>query len=222
MFHALPYCFSAKPSPGLGRSANDCNLYSDTRGGESLRTWYVSITMIVTLRYTDSPLASHRWHIDCFRCNTCGITLDSNANPLLLGDGLLTCNDCTYSCSVCNKKIEDLVILTSDQTFCAICFKCRSCKKKIESLRHARTSQGILCMECHGDLGQTNSNHLRELQHQDDKGLPALPLEATPAALREAIERSEYTPQSLYDLFFLSVRQRRNPQSGSKAVGKRQ
>ncbi|KPI43447.1 Beta-chimaerin [Cyphellophora attinorum] len=97
-------------------------------------------------------LAGNRWHIDCFRCNTCGTLLDSDANLLLLGDGSLICNNCTYSCSGCGSKIEDLAILTGDQAFCSDCFKCRNCKKKIENLRYARTSQGIFCMDCHEAL----------------------------------------------------------------------
>jgi len=96
--------------------------------------------------------AGNRWHIDCFRCNTCGTLLDSDANLLLLGDGSLICNNCTYSCNACGNKIEDLAILTGDQAFCASCFRCRNCKRKIENLRYARTSQGIFCMSCHESL----------------------------------------------------------------------
>ena len=103
---------------------------------------------------SDSPslAAGNRWHIDCFRCNTCGTLLDSDANLLLLGDGSLICNNCTYSCNACGNKIEDLAILTGDQAFCASCFRCRNCKRKIENLRYARTSQGIFCMSCHESL----------------------------------------------------------------------
>ncbi|KAI5814201.1 hypothetical protein BZA77DRAFT_106349 [Pyronema omphalodes] len=32
-------------------------------------------------------LAGNRWHIDCFRCNSCSTLLDSDANLLLLSDG---------------------------------------------------------------------------------------------------------------------------------------
>lgn len=114
-----------------------------------------SSTMIsLRCQYTKSLLAGNRWHIDCFRCNSCGTLLDSDANLLLLGDGSLICNNCTYSCSACGNKIEDLAILTGDQAFCATCFRCRGCKKKIENLKYAKTSQGIFCMECHESLMQ--------------------------------------------------------------------
>lgn len=149
---------------------------------------------MVTLRdrYTHHRPAGNRWHIDCFRCNTCLTLLDSDANLLLLGDGSLICNNCTYSCSACGNKIEDLAILTGDQAFCATCFRCRNCKKKIENLKYARTSQGIFCMECHESLMQRrrkksakNGAHRREKHNHNhhhqggtmllDKSLPSLP-----------------------------------------------
>lgn len=112
------------------------------------------MTICIRCHYTERLAAGNRWHIDCFRCNTCGTLLDSDANLLLLGDGSLICNNCTYSCSACGNKIEDLAILTGDQAFCASCFRCRNCKKKIENLKYARTSQGIFCMDCHESLMQ--------------------------------------------------------------------
>ncbi|KAL6719869.1 Rho-type gtpase-activating protein [Lecanora helva] len=165
---------------------------------------------MVTLRdrYTDWLPAGNRWHIDCFRCNTCGTILDSDANLLLLGDGSLICNNCTYSCSVCGNKIEDLAILTGDQAFCATCFKCRNCKKKIENLKYARTSQGIFCMECHESLmqrrrkkGQKNGTsrhkHFQPAPNGSamllDKSLPSLPPSAVPQG---ALYPEEESPPS--------------------------
>ena len=138
-------------------------------------------------------LATYRWHIDCFRCNTCGTLLDSDANLLLLGDGSLICSNCTYSCSACGNKIEDLAILTGDQAYCAACFRCRNCKKKIENLRYARTSQGMFCMECHDGLmarrrkkTALNSRRAKQASASNnssillDKSLPSLPPSAVP------------------------------------------
>lgn len=200
---------SAEPRPSLDSSADDCNLRLDTRGRKGLRTWYVSDTTMVTLRdrYTNSLPAGNRWHIDCFRCNTCGTILDSDANLLLLGDGSLICNNCTYSCSVCNNKIEDLAILTGDQAFCATCFKCRNCKKKIENLKYARTSQGIFCMECHESLMQRRrkksqknaSSRHKHLQQPPNntmllhKSLPSLP----PNAVNQSTD-NESPPSESY------------------------
>ena len=134
----------------------------------------------------NNAIAGNRWHIDCFRCNTCGTLLDSDANLLLLGDGSLICNNCTYSCSACGDKIEDLAILTGEQAFCASCFKCRNCKRRIENLRYARTSQGIFCMACHESLmarrrkrSKASRQHTATLNGAVtsvfDKSLPALP-----------------------------------------------
>ncbi|KAF2279208.1 RhoGAP-domain-containing protein [Westerdykella ornata] len=137
-------------------------------------------------------LAGNRWHIDCFRCNTCGTLLDSDANLLLLGDGSLICNNCTYSCNHCGNKIEDLAILTGDQAFCANCFRCRNCKRKIENLRYARTSQGIFCMSCHESLMARRRKKSKKPPAaapapKVDKSLPALPPNA-------AVPQANFTP----------------------------
>ncbi|KAL8817644.1 MAG: hypothetical protein Q9223_003560 [Gallowayella weberi] len=167
------------------------------------------MTVASRCRYTKKFAAGNRWHIDCFRCNTCTTLLDSDANLLLLGDGSLICNNCTYSCSACNNKIEDLAILTGDQAFCASCFRCRNCKKKIENLKYARTSQGIFCMECHESLMQRrrkktakhgSSRHKHTLQQQPSgntmllhKSLPSLP----PSALApEATIQNPLSPEN--------------------------
>lgn len=150
-------------------------------------------------------LAGNRWHLDCFRCNTCNTLLDSDANLLLLGDGSLICNNCTYSCSACGNKIEDLAILTGEQAFCATCFRCRNCKRKIENLRYARTSHGIFCMNCHESLmarRRKKSKAAAQAKSRDkdgspmitDKSLPALPPNAVPPNTGFSTER--VTPDS--------------------------
>lgn len=142
-------------------------------------------------RPANYAIAGNRWHLDCFRCNTCNTLLDSDANLLLLGDGSLICNNCTYSCNACGNKIEDLAILTGDQAFCATCFRCRNCKRKIENLRYARTSQGIFCMSCHESLmarrrkkskaaAQAKAREKEGSPMIKDKSLPALPPNAIP------------------------------------------
>ncbi|KZF23394.1 RhoGAP-domain-containing protein [Xylona heveae TC161] len=159
-------------------------------------------------------LAGNRWHIDCFRCNTCDSALDSDANLLMLGDGSLICNNCTYSCCACGNKIEDLAILTGDQAFCGNCFRCRNCKRKIENLRYARTSQGIFCMNCHESLmarrrkkakmaKQNTASSLANSPMLLDKSLPSLPPSAIPpnaftpdpSLLESPPERRDRSPQ---------------------------
>ncbi|KAI5962125.1 RGA2 [Candida pseudojiufengensis] len=97
-------------------------------------------------------LGEDRWHIDCFNCSKCNTSLGCNSNFLVLGNGNLICSNCSYNCKQCNRKIDDLAILTGDQAYCSNCFKCRSCKNKIEDLRYARTSKGLFCMDCHEKL----------------------------------------------------------------------
>ncbi|KAI1383142.1 RhoGAP-domain-containing protein [Hypoxylon trugodes] len=155
-------------------------------------------------------LAGNRWHLNCFRCNTCGTLLDSDANLLLLGDGSLICNNCTYSCSACGDKIEDLAILTGDQAFCAACFRCRNCKRKIENLRYARTSQGIFCMNCHESLmarrrKKSKAAAQAKAREKDaspmimEKSLPALPPNAIPpnAFSNDRVDPESDTPTEL-------------------------
>lgn len=160
--------------------------------------------------------AGHRWHLNCFRCNTCGTLLDSDANLLLLGDGSLICNNCTYSCNACGNKIEDLAILTGDQAFCATCFRCRNCKRKIENLRYARTSQGIFCMSCHESLmARRRKKHKAAAQAKarekdaspmiTEKSLPALP----PSGLETPTEMSPRPPRVPYTS---NIRQERSPE----------
>lgn len=152
----------------------------------------------------NTALAGLRWHLDCFRCNTCNTLLDSDANLLLLGDGSLICNNCTYSCNACGNKIEDLAILTGDQAFCATCFRCRNCKRKIENLRYARTSQGIFCMSCHESLmarrrKKSKAAAQAKAREKDgspmikEKSLPALPPNAIPP---NAFSNDKVSPDS--------------------------
>ncbi|KAI1820762.1 rho GTPase activator Rga [Xylaria intraflava] len=153
-------------------------------------------------------LAGNRWHLDCFRCNTCGTLLDSDANLLLLGDKSLICNNCTYSCSACGDKIEDLAILTGEQAYCAACFRCRNCKRKIENLRYAKTSQGIFCMNCHESLMARRRKKSKAAQAKArekdgsvvvDKSLPALPPNAIPpnAFSNDRVNPEPDTPSEL-------------------------
>ncbi|EFW98738.1 Rho GTPase activator [Grosmannia clavigera kw1407] len=171
-------------------------------------------------------LAGHRWHLNCFRCNTCGTLLDSDANLLLLGDGSLICNNCTYSCNACGNKIEDLAILTGDQAFCATCFRCRNCKRKIENLRYARTSQGIFCMSCHESLmARRRKKHKAAAQAKarekealiTEKSLPALP----PGGPETPTEASPRPPRVPYNS---TLRQERSPErsasDGKDAAGR--
>lgn len=161
--------------------------------------------------HADSFAAGNRWHLDCFRCNTCNTLLDSDANLLLLGDGSLICNNCTYSCSACNNKIEDLAILTGDQAFCATCFRCRNCKRKIENLRYARTSHGIFCMSCHESLmarrrKKSKAAAQAKAREKDgspmitDKSLPALPPNAIPPLTAFSSERVTPEPDPTTEL----------------------
>ncbi|KAL7915929.1 GTPase [Trichoderma velutinum] len=141
-------------------------------------------------------LAGNRWHLDCFRCTSCGSLLDSDANLLLLGDGSLICNNCTYSCTACGNKIEDLAILTGDQAFCSTCFRCRNCKRKIENLRYARTSQGIFCMDCYETLmarRRKKSKAAAAAKAREKEPAPIVPEKSLPALPPGAIPNNAFS-----------------------------
>lgn len=173
--------------------------------GKAFELGTSNLAQPATMSANNALLAGNRWHIDCFRCNTCQTLLDSDANLLLLGDGSLICNNCTYSCSACGNKIEDLAILTGNEAFCASCFKCRNCKRKIDNLRYARTSQGIFCMTCHESLmqrrraragrGKTSSSKRDAAGSGSyEKRLPELP--AKPLASQSAFSPDDSSPAS--------------------------
>jgi hypothetical protein len=90
------------------------------------------------------------------------------------GNGLLVCDNCSYFCNVCNKKIEDLAILTGDKAFCSSCFCCRNCKKKIEDLQYAQAPQGIFCMKCNEAIlaQKKRYNHTMKKLHSKSQSLP--------------------------------------------------
>ncbi|KAG6142182.1 hypothetical protein E4U12_003593 [Claviceps purpurea] len=155
-------------------------------------------------------LAGLRWHIKCFRCHVCDTQLDCDANLLLLGDGKLICNNCTYDCTACGNKIEELAILTGEQAFCATCFRCRNCKRKIENLRFVRTGQGIFCMGCHETIMARRRKHKKAMaagksREKDnsprvtEKSLPALPPSAIPpnAFSDDRVDPDSDTPTEL-------------------------
>lgn len=113
-------------------------------------------------------LAGSNWHTYCFKCSRCNNQLDTETKLLLQGDELI-CGNCSYTCYSCNKRIEDLAILTGDQAFCAGCFVCRNCKKRIEDLKYARTNQGVFCMGCHEALLARKTRRLLKEKESREK-----------------------------------------------------
>lgn len=159
---------------------------------------------------TMDNVAGQRWHINCFRCHFCETLLDCDANLLLFGDGTLICNNCTYDCTACGNKIEELAIMIGEQAFCATCFRCRNCKRKIENLRYARSGQSILCMGCHETANARRRKNKRaaaagksrEKDHSPmvtEKSLPALPPSAIPpnAFSNDRVDPDSDTPTEI-------------------------
>ncbi|OLL22476.1 putative Rho-type GTPase-activating protein 3 [Neolecta irregularis DAH-3] len=104
----------------------------------------------------------HIWHVECFRCAKCRTQVDHDSNLLLLSDGNPICENCSYNCRACNKKIDELAIMTGDESYHADCFRCRHCKRKIDDLVFAKTSQGIYCIDCHNERMARSRRHHKE------------------------------------------------------------
>ena len=51
----------------------------------------------------------HYAHNASFQCAKCGTLVDHDSNLLLLSNGKPICENCSYNCRVCDKKIDDLV-----------------------------------------------------------------------------------------------------------------
>ena len=157
--------------------------------------------IILRDRYTHTPSAGHRWHIDCFRCNICNVIVDSDADLHLLDDESLVCDDCAYNCGVCNNKIEGLAILTGDEAFCATCFKCRKCKKKIENLQCSRTSKGMYCRECFKSLVGKRQRQATK-NEQPEPGTPTLRETISMATTLASASNGSITPTKSPLTFF--------------------
>ncbi|KAI9024286.1 hypothetical protein CLU79DRAFT_99811 [Phycomyces nitens] len=89
------------------------------------------------------------FHLECFICKKCGVSIDCNGKLLLLDDGNPVCEDCSYVCAVCKKSISDEAIMTGQTAYHTQCFQCISCKKNIDDLVYTQTSKGIYCIPCH-------------------------------------------------------------------------
>ncbi|GAO52764.1 RhoGAP-domain-containing protein [Saitoella complicata NRRL Y-17804] len=113
------------------------------------------------------------WHVECFRCAKCNSLVDHDSNLLLLADGSPICENCSYNCRACNKRIDDLAIMTGDESYHSECFRCRLCKSKIEDLVFAKTSSGIYCISCHNErMARSRKHRTRDKDGTRASGLP--------------------------------------------------
>lgn len=48
-------------------------------------------------------------NLSSFRCAKCSTMVDHDSNLLLLSNGKPICENCSYNCRVCDRKIDDLV-----------------------------------------------------------------------------------------------------------------
>lgn len=120
-------------------------------------------------------VGEERWHTDCFACSKCKKPLDCNSDFMVLGTGALICFECSDSCKVCHKKIDDLAIIlaSSNEAYCSSCFKCSKCHANITDLKYAQTKRGIFCISCHQKLLEKRRQY--EKKRLLKKEVPLLP-----------------------------------------------
>ncbi|KAG4303967.1 hypothetical protein PORY_002620 [Pneumocystis oryctolagi] len=123
----------------------------------------------------------HIWHVDCFRCTKCNMQINHNSNALLLFDGTPVCEKCSCSCKICSKCIDDFAIMTGcNETYHSECFRCNACNRKIEDLMFVKTNQGIYCLSCHNNSMEQNKAFEKGSQfpiafQNFNKSLPSIP-----------------------------------------------
>ncbi|KAI1325913.1 hypothetical protein F5Y16DRAFT_376692 [Xylariaceae sp. FL0255] len=90
-------------------------------------------------------LHGHCWHLECFRCKTCGTSQNGGPTLFLEEERLLICNDHIYSCTTCGESIGNLAFLAGGDYFCGICFR----HSNYSVTEYTRTPINISCKSCH-------------------------------------------------------------------------
>ncbi|KAJ1978142.1 Rho-type gtpase-activating protein [Dimargaris xerosporica] len=145
------------------------------------------------------------WHIDCFRCSKCKNLIEGDANLLLLADGSPLCQNCSYTCSICQRSILDEAIVTGDDSYHFECFRCSVCHNQIQGSCFAKTTQGIFCMTCFRERKARKKAARKKARDglQTEKSLPAIPVDPTSVAphpnsaieeARQKLEANSYRP----------------------------
>ncbi|KAI8333528.1 hypothetical protein BC941DRAFT_433707 [Chlamydoabsidia padenii] len=111
------------------------------------------------------------FHLKCFVCTKCSQPVDCNGNLLLLTDGRPVCENCSYTCTVCQNAIHDEAIMTGEEVYHADCFRCTSCREKIADLVFTQTSKGIYCTPCY-DRRRAEKHRRREKRQQKQQTTP--------------------------------------------------
>ncbi|KAF2494538.1 hypothetical protein BU16DRAFT_42464 [Lophium mytilinum] len=135
-------------------------------------------------------IRSHKWHLQCFRCNSCKVLLQSDTSTMfLVKDDFLVCNSCAYNCQSCDRRVDDhgandegltgnygriqSMTQSPGQNLCPGLFFCHDCHKSIKNMRYARNRQGIFCLACHP---QTMSEFERERREREREQMRAVPV----------------------------------------------
>jgi hypothetical protein len=136
-------------------------------------------------------IRSHTWHVQCFRCNSCKVLLQSDSSTMfLVKDDFLVCNSCAYNCQSCDRRVEDhgandeslsgsyghhqSRTQAPGQSVCLGLFFCHDCHKTIKNTRYARNRRGIFCLACQPQIMSEYERERREQEREDMRAVPIL------------------------------------------------
>ncbi|EPY50233.1 rho-type GTPase activating protein Rga3 [Schizosaccharomyces cryophilus OY26] len=89
------------------------------------------------------------WHNSCFTCAKCLNNLDQS-NQLLIqtSDGRPVCSECSHTCTICQRPIEDYALMNGFDSYHRDCFQCLNCKKTINNSEFVKDGRSVYCSDC--------------------------------------------------------------------------
>ncbi|XP_065199050.1 testin-like [Sycon ciliatum] len=94
----------------------------------------------------------HHWHEECFKCDTCKVSLD--ADDFMMNEGKVFCQDC-YSdkygerCGKCDKVIKGRQVSAMKKNFHPECFTCQDCSLLLTGLKFYKRDFKLYCSGCY-------------------------------------------------------------------------
>ncbi|EPX73276.1 rho-type GTPase activating protein Rga3 [Schizosaccharomyces octosporus yFS286] len=89
------------------------------------------------------------WHNGCFTCAKCLNNLEQS-NQLLIqtSDGKPVCSDCSHTCTVCQKAIQDYALMNGFDSYHRDCFRCSNCRKVFNNSEFVKDGRTVYCSDC--------------------------------------------------------------------------
>ncbi|WBW73873.1 RhoGAP Rga3 [Schizosaccharomyces osmophilus] len=116
------------------------------------------------------------WHSSCFTCAKCLNNLEQS-NQLLIqtSDGKPVCSDCSHTCTVCQKTIQDYALMNGFDSYHRDCFRCSNCKKVFNNSEFVKDGRTVYC----GDCSQNRSFMSSTMENSASRTIKTQSLEKT-------------------------------------------